>query len=463
MLLTITTTHRPATDLGYLLHKHPDRYQTLPLSVGAAHVFYPASGEESTTAALLLDLDPIAMVRGNRSGGGSGFSLQQYVNDRPYVSSSFLSVAIAKAFSTAMNATCHKRPELVDKAIPLRANLSVVSASGGEPMIRRWFEPLGYTVEVTPIPLDPHYPSWGMSSYFRVELSGVVPLHRLLTHLYVLLPALDRDKHYYVSEGEVSKLLTKGAGWLDQHPARDEITHRYLLGFRSLTKQVTAQWTEEADLGAGSAGEMPSPESKLSLHDQRLQAVAGALLASGAESVVDVGCGEGKLLRLLLRERQFRRLEGMDVSYGELTKAMERLHYEDLSPKQRERLSLWQGALTYRDRRLEGFDAAAVVEVIEHLDENRLTSFERVLFGFARPATVVLTTPNSEYNALFERMEAGEMRHTDHRFEWTRAEFAAWTDRVCQEFNYTVVRRPLGPVDEQYGSPSQMAIFTHAN
>ncbi|MGB3799237.1 MAG: methyltransferase, partial [Lewinella sp.] len=184
---------------------------------------------------------------------------------------------------------------------------------------------------------------------------------------------------------------------------------------------------------------------------------------SGAESVLDLGCGEGKLLRLLLKERQFRRIEGTDVSYGELTKAMDRLHYEDLPPKQWERLKLWQGALTYRDERMNGFDAAAVVEVIEHLDENRLQAFERVVFGSARPSTVVVTTPNAEYNTLFEQMEAGTMRHTDHRFEWSRDEFKAWTEKTAAEFQYQVRIEPIGPVDERYGAPSQMAIFTYGD
>ncbi|WP_116107926.1 3' terminal RNA ribose 2'-O-methyltransferase Hen1 [Lewinella sp. IMCC34191] len=461
MLLTISTTYQPATDLGFLLHKHPDRFQTINLSIGQAHAFYPESSPERTTVALLLDMDPIDMVRNGRSDGNQGFSLGQYVNDRPYVGSSFLSVALAKAFSTALNGTCHKRPELVDQPLPLKATLSVVSApAGGEALLRKWFEPLGYTMDITPHALDATHPEWGMSSYYTVTMDGVVTLQALLAHLYVLIPALDRDKHYYVSEGEVAKLLAKGDGWLEQHPAREEITRRYLLGFRSLTKQVWSEWEgaeEAADVARKEKAAAPS------LHDRRLQAVLSALLASGAESVLDLGCGEGKLLRLLLKERQFRRIEGMDVSYGELTKAMDRLHYEDLPPRQRERLKLWQGALTYRDERMHGFDAAAVVEVIEHLDENRLQAFERVVFGSARPATVVLTTPNADYNALFEKMEADTMRHTDHRFEWSREEFRAWTERITSEYAYQVSIEPIGPIDDTYGSPSQMAIFTHAD
>ena len=460
MLLTLTTTYQPATDLGYLLHKHPDRLQTADLPFGRAHVFYPQSSETETTAALLLDVDPIALVRRGSPGSGSGFALAEYVNDRPYVASSFFSVALAKVFATALNGTCHKRPELVDRPLPLRARVSVVSApGGGEGLIRAWFEPLGYAVDVTPVDLDPAFPEWGASAYFTLELSGEVRLQDLLAHLYVLLPALDRGKHYYISEGEAEKLLAKGGEWLAGHPERDAITRRYLGGFASLTKLVHADWNEQVD-GVKEA-ELPGKPERHSLHDLRLEAVAAELKASGAERVIDLGCGEGKLLRLLLREKQFSRIAGTDVAYGELTKAMDRLRYADLPARQKERLHLWQGSLTYRDDRMKDFDAAALVEVIEHLDEHRLRSLEQVVFGHARPGTVVVTTPNAEYNIRYEHLTAGTMRHADHRFEWTRDEFHAWAARIAAAYPYTFTLKPLGPQDESVGSPSQMAIFTH--
>ena len=461
MLLTLTTTYQPATDLGFLLHKHPDRLQTTELPFGHAHVFYPQSSAQETTAALLLDIDPVALVRRGSGAPGAGFALAEYVNDRPYVASSFLSVALAKVFSTALNATCHKRPDLVARPFPLRTRVSVVSApAGGEGLIRAWFEPLGYTVEVTPCELDPAFPDWGKSHYYTLELYGELPLHSLLAHLYVLLPALDREKHYYISEGEAEKLLRKGGDWLAAHPEREAITRRYLGGFASLTRLVHADWMdgEISHTSAETAGE----RTRQSLHDLRLEAVAAELKAAGAERVIDLGCGEGKLLRLLLKERQFTRIEGTDVAYGELAKAMDRLRYDDLPDRQKERLRLWQGSLTYRDARMEGFDAAALVEVIEHLDAHRLRSLERVVFGHARPGTVIVTTPNAEYNARYENLTAGTMRHADHRFEWTRAEFREWASRIAADYAYTFTLKPLGPLDDAVGSPSQMAIFTYA-
>jgi 3' terminal RNA ribose 2'-O-methyltransferase Hen1 len=175
---------------------------------------------------------------------------------------------------------------------------------------------------------------------------------------------------------------------------------------------------------------------------------------------VDLGCGEGRLLRLLLDDRQFARIVGMDVSYRALEIAADRLKLERLPPKQRERIELLHGSLMYRDQRLAGFDAAAVVEVIEHLDPPRLAAFERVAFEFARPATIVITTPNAEYNVRWPTLPAGKFRHRDHRFEWSRAEFESWARSVAGRFSYAVRFAPVGPVDVDLGSPTQMAIFS---
>ena len=463
MLLTISTTYYPATDLGYLLHKHPERFQSVELAIGKAHIFYPEAAPEKTTVALLLDIDPIDMVRGGSNLTGKEFSLGQYVNDRPYVASSFMSVALSKAFSSAMNGNCKDRPELVEVPMPFEVKLSVVPApGGGESLIRKLFEPLGYEIQLERHGLDEVFEAWGDSKYFTLTLSHTLPLKELLSHLYVLIPALDNDKHYYVSQAEIEKLLRKGAGWLPTHPAKEQITRRYLRNVRGLARQALER-LEAEDETEENIVSPKAKERKESLHQKRLQAVLNQLLKSGAESVVDLGCGEGKLLRMLLKERQFQKICGMDVSYMELKKAMDRLHWEEMAPKQKERISLIHGALTYKDERLAGYDAAAIVEVIEHLDEDRLRAFERVVFEFAKPKTVILTTPNGEYNVLFENMEKGAMRHTDHRFEWSRAEFETWANEVAGRNNYTVTLLPIGEVNEKVGAPSQMGIFEYGD
>jgi 3' terminal RNA ribose 2'-O-methyltransferase Hen1 len=461
MLLTITTTHRPATDLGYLLHKNPAAAQTFPLSFGRAHVFYPEATAERCTAALLLDVDAVGLVRG-RGPEGEGFALRQYVNDRPYVASSFLSVAIAQVFGSALGGRSKDRPELAGQAIPLCARLAVLPCRGGETFLRKLFEPLGHAVAVRRHALDDRFPEWGESPYYTVELSAQCRLRDLLTHLYVLVPVLDDDKHYWVGDDEVEKLLRHGEGWLADHPEREQIARRYLKHQRGLTRAALARLVveEEDDDAEPVAAEEEQLEERVSLNEQRLGAVVACLRAAGARRVLDLGCGEGKLLRELLKEAAFEEIVGVDVSCRALEVAAERLNLDRLPPKQRQRLRLFQGSLTYRDRRLAGYEAAAVVEVIEHLDPHRLAAFERALFESARPATVVLTTPNAEYNVNFETLPAGAFRHRDHRFEWTRAEFRAWAEGVAGRFGYAVRFAPVGPEDAELGPPTQMGVFT---
>jgi 3' terminal RNA ribose 2'-O-methyltransferase Hen1 len=346
--------------------------------------------------------------------------------------------------------------------MPLEIIVSVVPASkGGELLIRRLFEPLGYTVSLEQYRLDAKFPEWGQSKYFTLKLSGNLKVKELLSHLYVLIPVLDNEKHYWVSQHEVEKLLQKGEGWLKGHPEKEQIIKRYLKNIGGLAKNALARLTDDEPITeTDDEGEEKVDVTKEKLHDRRLKIVCDELTASGAKSVLDLGCGEGKLLKMLLKEKQFGKILGVDVSHRTLEKAADRLNYNEMAPKQKERISIMQGALTYRDKRLEGFDAAAIVEVIEHLDINRLKAFERVVFEFAKPKTVVLTTPNREYNELFETIAADSMRHTDHRFEWTRTEFQTWAQDVGERNEYDVTFKPVGDVHERVGAPTQMAIFT---
>jgi 3' terminal RNA ribose 2'-O-methyltransferase Hen1 len=465
MLLSITSTHEPATDLGYLLHKNPSRMQNEELSFGKAFVFYPEATVERCTVTVLLEADPIGLVRGRRGPAGEGGQLEQYVNDRPYCANSFMSVAIGSLFSTALSGRSKERQELAERAIPLSARMPVIAARGGEDLVRRLFEPLGYAVRVDRLPLDEEFPEWAESPYVSLEISGTVTLQTLLTHLYVLIPVLDNEKHYWVGEDEIEKLLKRGEGWLGQHPEKELIVSRYLKRQRSLTRAALARLVEDApveDEEKVSAGdeEEQKVERPLGLHEQRIGTILSVLRGLGAKRILDLGCGEGKLLRALLGDAQFERILGMDVSWRSIEIATDRLKLDRMGGKQRARVELIQGSLMYRDRRLEGFDAAAVVEVIEHLDAPRLAAFERVLFEFAKPSHVVVTTPNAEYNQLFPTLPAGQFRHRDHRFEWSRAEFFQWADRIANRFGYTVRTQPIGPEDATLGAPTQMAIFT---
>jgi 3' terminal RNA ribose 2'-O-methyltransferase Hen1 len=457
MLLTLSTNHQPATDLGYLLHKHPDRLQSFELSFGNAQVFYPIATENECTMALLLDVNAVDLTRGK--SGSNQPSLADYVSDRPYVASSFLSVALAQIFSTAISGNCKNRPELPSQPLPFRVHIPVLPSRGGEGFLRSLFKPLGYEIQAQRLILDEQFPQWGESKYFDVELSHNITLAELLRHLYVLMPVLDNYKHYFVNEEEIAKLLRHGEGWLSNHPLCTEITRRYLKRQSSLTKEALAQMVgvEEAATKAETEVSEESIEKPISLNQQRMNSVVDLLKAQGAKRVVDLGCGEGKLIKLLLAEPIFTEILGMDVTYSSLEIAQQRLKIDRYSES---RLRLIQGSLTYRDDRIAGYDAATLIEVIEHLDLNRLAALERVLFEFACPRLVIITTPNVEYNVNFPALPHGKLRHRDHRFEWTRAEFESWARRVGDRYKYAVSFQPIGDLDPLVGAPTQMAIFT---
>ncbi|WP_079124825.1 3' terminal RNA ribose 2'-O-methyltransferase Hen1 [Streptomyces lushanensis] len=518
MFLTISTTgtpERPATDLGFLLHKHPDRAQTFSTAHGTAHVLYPEASAERCTAALLLEIDPVALVRrskGKGRGGAPDAALAQYVNDRPYAASSLLAVALSTVFKSALRGVCAALPERAAQPLPLRIEIPAVPARGGAELVRKLFGPLGWTsVEARPVALDERFPQWGESRYVQLVLDGELRLADALRQLYVLLPVLDDAKHYWVAPDEVDKLLRAGEGWLAEHPEQKLITSRYLARRWGLTRQAMerlelVRLAEADDIGVeaidnaveeipgdadtdadADAEVMDSAAStddgdgtvdahrranategvngvdvtkELSLADQRSEAILTALRATGAGTVLDLGCGQGRLVKALLKDVRFTRIVGVDVSVRALTIAARRIGLDRMGERQAARVTLMQGALTYTDKRLKGYDAAVLSEVVEHVDLPRLPALEYAVFGSARPRTVIVTTPNVEYNVRWETLPAGQARHGDHRFEWTRQEFRDWAGAVARRHGYDVAYVPVGPDDPEVGPPTQMAVFT---
>jgi 3' terminal RNA ribose 2'-O-methyltransferase Hen1 len=335
------------------------------------------------------------------------------------------------------------------------------------------FAPLGYAVTVSDAQLlDEQFPEWGRSDVYTVTLSGEVTVRELLTHLYVLIPVLDSRKHYFVGDDEVEKLLRKGEGWLAQHPEKEEITSQYLLGRRRLTSAALARLEEIEESGTPEASEQQEEaaeqgeerlEKPVRLNDLRIAATVAAVqsLAPPAKRVLDLGCGEGKTMAAVLGQVSgLDHVSGMDVATIPLEKAARRLHVERMTERERSRVSLFQGSLVYRDARLSGYDVALLNEVVEHLDSERLKVLVRVVFEYARPRRVVVTTPNAEYNSVWSSLPAGKYRHADHRFEWTRAEFHAWAETVARDHGYTVTFSGIGEEDpDGRGTPTQMGIF----
>ncbi len=484
MLLTITCTAAEATDLGYLLHKNPGALYEKSLSFGVARVFYPDADPDRCTMALLVEVDPIGLVRGK---GPSAPTLAQYVSDRPYAPSSFMSVAIAECFGTAMGGRSKERQERVTEKIPLSATLYALDCDGGETLIRKLFEPLGYTVtaeRAAPL-LDDRFPEWGAGDLYTVTVAAETTVQDLLTHLYVLIPVLDNAKHYAFGEDEMEKLVRRGEGWLSSHKEKDLIARRYLRYRKTLANEALQRLAdiegvpdadEEAVVPETGEAAMPSPsvraaqgeaalEKPARLNDHRIAAVLEAVRTTpgtSAPRVLDLGCGEGKTLSALLKmSPPLAHVAGMDVSTVALQRAARNLHVERMGDREQARLSLFQGSLVYRDARLADFDTALLQEVIEHLDADRLSALVRVVWEFARPRRVIVTTPNAEYNSVWPALPAGKFRHPDHRFEWSRAEFQAWAGDIAATHGYVVAFFGIGDDDtiEGRGTPTQMAVF----
>lgn len=457
MLLTISAEQSDvlldASDLGYLLHKHPDRLQSFDVHGGRAHVFYPESTPERCTATLLLEVDPIALVKG-KGAKQQAFSLGQYVNDRPYAASSLLSVAMGKVFRTALGGRCDSKQDIADAPIPLTINIPAVP--GGADLVTRLFTPMGWQVTAEPLPLDPEVPKWGDSTYVRLTLTGRIRLADALNHLYVLLPVLDGAKHYWVADDEVDKLMRAGVGWLATHPERELISRRYLAHQRSMATEALTRLAE-LDGVELPTGDEDRPRPLVAL---RHEAVIAALTSVRPTSVVDLGCGPGALIGKLLDLQGIDRVIGTEVSDTSLRTAERRLHVDAMTERQAARLSLWLSSLQYEDPRLVGLDAAVLMEVIEHIDPERLPAVTANVFGHMQPRAVVVTTPNSEYNVRYDSLAAGTMRHPDHRFEWTRAEFASWAAATAAAYGYDVEHRSVGDDDPTVGPPTQLALFT---
>lgn len=465
-----------ATDLGYLLHKNPANIHRRDTAAGNVTLFFTENRPSRSSAVLHLEVDPVALVRG-KSAYSDGL-LDQYVNDRPYVANSFLTVAISRALGQSLAGKSKERQTLADRALPYNLRLAPIAVTGGLAVVEDLFEPLGYSIDAQVLE------DGGHRALLDLTLSADVKLSDLLSHIYVLVPVLDNAKHYYIDRDEVDKLLDKGEGWLASHPAKTLITRRALKHRRGLLHRALDLLTEEpapedddddddTAIAGGAAEGEPETEARprkaereaelekpIRLHDVRLDRVTELVQELGAASVLDLGCGEGRLLRRLIKVRGIDRIVGVDPSVRTLEVATRRLHLDTAGDAMRERVRLQMGSLTYGDRRWHSFDVATLVEVIEHIDPPRLSALELSLFSDARLRNVIITTPNVEYNALFETMTPGTLRHADHRFEWTRAEFETWANGVAEQHGYTVRFEPLGPVDDTHGAPSQMAIFS---
>ncbi|MED5803035.1 3' terminal RNA ribose 2'-O-methyltransferase Hen1 [Gordonia sp. Z-3] len=434
------TVQLPATDLGFLLYKHPDRVQRFATSQGGATVFFPVASPELCSVVLHVDGAGAKVDRAEGMG--------RYVNVVPFAASSRLVVVLGKVFGDALAGRCATRPELVDNRWPMTLTVPSVP-TGGRCSPAELFEPLGWTVQTSAQPLEP--PQWGDSEFVTISLSGVHTVRDALRHLSVCLPVLAGAKHYFVDDAEVDKLQRLGDGWLDTHPRRDDIAAGYVKHVRSLTDEAVMRLAGDVTTAQPADDANAVPERRASLARHRREWVVESLARAGARSVLDAGCGEGRLLAELVTALPGAQIAGVDVAPAMVDRARERL--------QRWRgTSVWQSSLMYTDPRCRGFDAVVLMEVIEHIEFDRLPTAMSSVFDEMAPRTVVITTPNHDHNEAYGL--AGQWRHPDHRFEFTRADFAQWCASVAEEYRYRVTIDGVGEPVEGLGAPTQCAVFT---
>ena len=451
MLLTLTTTHEPATDLGYLLHKHPDRTQVFETKHANVYAFYPDASPERCEFVLYADIDPVKLVRGEAGSSGGGV-LEDYVNDRPYTASSMFTTMVNEVLRSAIGGRCKERPELAETPIPLKVRFGPMRTDIGRERVERMFCELGYDVTL-------HDAQGDNPSYVMLELrSERHRVYEVLRHLYVLGTAIDGDRHSYIGEGEVESLVRRGEGWLPEHPDYKWITARFLKRKTSLAEKAVRRLGGEHEAGDGRDG-LPPPNlpERVSMQRTRLTTVARIIAELGGGRIADLGCGEGGLIMEIAHEPDVREVIGIDISLVTLARAGRRMR--KLAPEIGAKVKLVQSLLDCRDHRWKDVDIAACVETIEHIDLERLPRVERCVFGYARPRAVIITTPNREYNRNYEMVGTERLRHRDHRFEWTREEFTRWCSDTAGQYGYRYRIEMVGPVDDEVGTPTQLAVF----
>jgi 3' terminal RNA ribose 2'-O-methyltransferase Hen1 len=450
MFISMTTTYVPATDLGYLLHKHPDKMHKRTSSQSVNYCFFSEASVERCTVNLVLDIG---------LSHSYGFSKERpkpnynpHVNDRPYVAGSIMSVALNDMFRSAFNGQSKEKPELSRTEIPLEISIATVSCADGEAFIRGIFEPLGYQVDISGFQYDEEFPEWGQSPYFVLNLKANKQISVVLKQLYVLLPVLDDSKHYWIEMTEKDRLLKMGEGWLASHPLVEVITKRALKHLGSLSSEALNQLGHIEPLLMKKASNEESLEKTVGINDLRMQRVLEILEQENVNSVIDCGCGEGKLIEKLLGETRIPLIKGFDVGLESLEAAKRRIDHGSKEA----RVQLIHGSLVYLDDRLLGSEAIVLMEVIEHIDPSRLETMEKNIFGFVGSPLVVVTTPNFEYNQKFA---IRGFRHPDHRFEWTRSQFSNWCQGIGSRFKYSFDIQFVGAEDQALGSPTQIGVF----
>lgn len=452
MQLTIKAIGENSRVISYLLSKNPSNLYDRDEKGSRVRLVYTAFTEEETELLIYVTPDPVELVRNSPNT----FDITQYINDREFAVSSLFCSYIKSALATALNG----KPKddfikWVDYKFDLILGFGPVASDLPDAVIESIFTPIGYEVKIERGITDYSFKLKSRSSARYINLTGRQTLQNAIRHLFILIPVLDNYKHYYMDKSEVDKLERYGTGWLDDHPMRDLIIKR-ALKFKELISEVASPKKE--DLLQGDSEPVEESEIKVRLNEQRYQTIVDIVTKlPQKETVVDFGSGEGKLsvrLGFIPGVKEVLAVEPSQVSQLRAIRKIDKVRSSEgfVAPTQ-----VW-GSLFYFDTRLCDKDVMILSEVIEHIDEYRLAPIIETVFAQYSPKTLIINTPNYEYNVVFEMKD--NLRHSDHRFEWTREQFSLWCKELGARYNYSVNIGGIGEEDTDHGFPTQIAIFS---
>ena len=467
MQLAIKAIGEGAKMLSFLLSKNPqNRYDRIEKG-HRVRFTYTVFSDSEVEAVIFVTPDPVELVKNSPDT----YEITQYINDREFVVSSIFCAYIRSALGTALNG--RPKEDYLDwakHAFQLTISFGPVATDLPDAAIKQLFEPLGYQIEIERGQAAYHFQLKEKSSARFINLQGTLTVQNALRHLFVLIPVLDNYRHYFIDEREIEKLERYGEGWLADHPLKDLIIKR-TLRFRELIDLVGVNLSQsdnpaqlanlvqsDADKEAITPEPTLKPQPVVRLNELRYQRVIKLVEnLPTRESIVDFGAGEGKLSVRLGFIPGVKEILAVEPTEKEQLRALKRFseasHKEDfITPT-----PIW-GSLFYYDEQLRAKDVMILNEVIEHIAESRLPRVMGTIFGSYKPKVLIVTTPNLEYNTVYQMEE--KVRHKDHRFEWTRAEFAEWTHTLAGNYPYKVQLEGIGEEVEGYGHPSQIAIFT---
>lgn len=443
MQLTIQASGDNVKAISYLLSKNPSNLYERNHKGHLVRLFYSKFTETELEVTIFVTPDPIELIKNN----SNSYDITHYINDREFAVSSIFCSFIRSALGTALNGQPKEEHiKWVDHPFPFTFEFGPVVSTLTDEKLMNLFEPIGYEVTINRPEIEYSIPIKTKSSARYISIKGMKTLQEGLRHLFVLIPVIDNYKHYFIDEKEIEKLERYGEGWLEQHPLRDLI-YRQALRFKEIYSLVENSSKDEKKI---------EPVKKVRLNELRYEKIVNTVSEMKPRSVVDFGSGEGKLSVQLGFVEGITEILAVEPSESASLKALERFNKVKNKEKFVNPELLW-GSLFYYDERLKDKDVIILCEVIEHIDESRLPKAMDTLLHDYQPGALIITTPNRDYNELYDMEE--HLRHNDHRFEWTRAEFRQWCTERNHGNDYELLFDGIGEEHASQGFPTQMCVF----